>query len=1027
MFRDDQGIQNYIGNSENTLNNAACRSAATMLLRLKELYPDAVTDRGYIECIAALRAHVEQDESKLQAISSLASHAEEPVDPDLDRITVYLPRVNERGETVYKDEQHVFELKAVIALVYAALNDSSKFEYSLALLTDGTLEEKRQKQLADRMSGLLQAIMDVQRGVCHLGIRHELVFLLNGAFSFDGVKPHYLIQDGILSIVLLIRDGIAKAYEEKKKAASDVEMKAVDDEMINWIVNGDLRGITRILNIDNSIRTTIERLFVESSINPWSQTVAEQISNLMQQTTFEYAVSYPEIFSEFKVLFEFPDHKNEKATEALSKIRGWAEIDCKINNAADLKRVRSFNKMYQLSIAVQRHHAYLMITESDLTTKFNRLCDVFFEEVVYRTPFPVEPTDELLTESKKIQDKLSAFKDGKINSVLLSNLLADWFVASAVSAAPAASRAETLNSDVLQNIYKLFLNEEILAKIYLDDGELQAIIQMDNSIDLDPYYINRIFLHAMLKPVSEWSNLFFTVFSQTLAFVKNSFNQPRNGLYAQLMVTSYPDVLLTQLTYLEQQRLGNATEYPAYNIVLPQHVKSMEDVINVFDWLSEDIVISVYLKFKPIFNAIIKQSIRRPGFQASLHASVLYRFACENPKVIAENTNDISSFIKMFHEYGTLSERNFLFLKLISCIQQGWFQSAAPESHLNSLMHVAAAFCSPEVIMALIAKGGNVDLVAELKVTPLMMAAKHNNAAMIECLIKANADVKKVDSSGNTVVHFAANNRKHHETVIPMLQQAGARIYKKNFQGRLPSNNTTITRMLSQLRTNYLTTFSSVLDYLAFNEKNAEMLYVAFRVALDKLIPKDVSHVSQLPLPIRKLFLAKYCAEITLNFAVLIELIADAYSGNVLQANFNEIIFKCLDAGMDVNGTDDVGCPLLFYAIKKNNKPLFNRLVTDTRININATDSNGNTALHIAVRDNNPEFVIRLVNNGADVNALNLHGQTPENCLVQNASITIRRQLSGEAQAYASNNHFANTSRRMLGGSELTARTELRS
>jgi hypothetical protein len=70
--------------------------------------------------------------------------------------------------------------------------------------------------------------------------------------------------------------------------------------------------------------------------------------------------------------------------------------------------------------------------------------------------------------------------------------------------------------------------------------------------------------------------------------------------------------------------------------------------------------------------------------------------------------------------------------------------------------------------------------------TPLMSAAKLNSLSAVELLIGAGANVKALDSKGNTALHYVIAARAGSGAIAEALIKAGAKIDAKNSAGVAP-------------------------------------------------------------------------------------------------------------------------------------------------------------------------------------------------------------------------------------------------
>lgn len=94
-----------------------------------------------------------------------------------------------------------------------------------------------------------------------------------------------------------------------------------------------------------------------------------------------------------------------------------------------------------------------------------------------------------------------------------------------------------------------------------------------------------------------------------------------------------------------------------------------------------------------------------------------------------------------------------------------------------------------------------------------------------------------------------------------------------------------------------------------------------------------------------------------------------------IEKNKSEIFDLFLEAGIDVNSTDDLGTPMLNIAVRNDNEEFTKRLL-ELHANINAISKDrGYTAVMDAVWRGNLELTKLLISKGADLNTINKEGQ----------------------------------------------------
>jgi ankyrin repeat protein len=111
---------------------------------------------------------------------------------------------------------------------------------------------------------------------------------------------------------------------------------------------------------------------------------------------------------------------------------------------------------------------------------------------------------------------------------------------------------------------------------------------------------------------------------------------------------------------------------------------------------------------------------------------------------------------------------------------------ANPESSNNTPLIAAIAInCSINLVEMLIDAGADVNKVNDVNETPIFVAALIGNPALVDMLIKAKADVKIKDKSGNSPLHLVAQaeiptNMAGYLEIIDMILAKGEKINVQN-------------------------------------------------------------------------------------------------------------------------------------------------------------------------------------------------------------------------------------------------------
>lgn len=178
-------LSRIMSNQQAVHNSVAASSAGMAILRLSNdflgQYPsESKVNDLYNECISSLEITM-VDELKSEGIAAdkikplvnfMIAKTKEPTD-EWDVVTLYLPE--EKKEVVY-----LLPLKYVLPLVWKANTDLASYPQ------DPSAEQNRRK----RILTLFHTFERIKAGICHLGVRFELIMSLNGVY-----KDLSLIED----------------------------------------------------------------------------------------------------------------------------------------------------------------------------------------------------------------------------------------------------------------------------------------------------------------------------------------------------------------------------------------------------------------------------------------------------------------------------------------------------------------------------------------------------------------------------------------------------------------------------------------------------------------------------------------------------------------------------------------------------------------------------------------------------------------------------------------------------------------
>lgn len=311
----------------------------------------------------------------------------------------------------------------------------------------------------------------------------------------------------------------------------------------------------------------------------------------------------------------------------------------------------------------------------------------------------------------------------------------------------------------------------------------------------------------------------------------------------------------------------------------------------------------------------------------------------------------------------------------------------------KSILHFVVAEENLTAVKAIISLRANINLADNKKITPLHIATKTGNCAILKTLLShPHIDTENRISNGKTALFLAPNA----ETVQALLK-AGADIHAKTQNGFTP------------------------LHYFVYTD-NHEIVQELIKHGAD-IEAGNLSEVT--PLHIAALHSRNHCAEIllantntdvnhidiynrtTLHIAFkngnieLIKMLLAHPRINLNGQSFNidfeidiipeiktALINLIVEKGMKVEIIDFHGKSLLQQAVAYNIEELVIAQINNGH-NIENRDINGSTALHTAVHYDHKNMVEILIKNSANINAENKLSYTPLHLSVYNKSPEI--------------------------------------
>ena len=267
-------------------------------------------------------------------------------------------------------------------------------------------------------------------------------------------------------------------------------------------------------------------------------------------------------------------------------------------------------------------------------------------------------------------------------------------------------------------------------------------------------------------------------------------------------------------------------------------------------------------------------------------------------------------------------------------IENGADVNAVDRNGSTVLMWVAGSDSEPYVLRILIENGADVNATSVGGTTPLMNAAQRHrpNPYVLWILIENGADVNAADRTGRTPLIFAAQQRFLNFDALRILIENGANVNVTDSEGRTP-----------------LLLIASETSRGTHRDLNPEIVRVLVENGADVNVTDSEGRT---PLML--------------------------FAG-VWRNSTPGILQILIEGGSDVNAVDNAGRTPLLWAVDRNSRPDVLRILIENGADVNFVNREGQTPLMRAVMrfNSNPEFIRALIENGADVNAADNMGKTP--------------------------------------------------
>lgn len=616
-----EAIQDFIKWDQTTHGQIVSNSVGMALLSLMKEYgwtnDDERAERDYQQCLTELNILSELKETPQNTRDAIkyiiAESRIKETDPEYktqqlaqyDLVTLFVPQEN---KNTYIEQQYILTLRKALPLVWMALNNNPKFAHhylaSATTVKEKTLAyQKAEQDKIYRLENFVNRINSIRENkICRTGIRNELVFLLNETY-----ENIHIIEDERSTISHFLKDRIIKQFWEKyedKTSLSEESRQKLTKAMFVWMSEDNPGEILQLIDVATNYREEINQLFIQHGSNPNTPKIQNIIDQALQSLEFSCdPQKYPALTLTHQLLKKVVPYESKPSliNNALAKAQTWIMQQTRCDDKDYLVRVRDFYYTYE---AIKDYNRYQIWLSSDYFS-LNKKLEQYLEE---EKELDATTYEEIVALNEAIQ---ACKKSDMMHEV--ENFFAKWFIA-----------REEKNLRELKKYYAMLLDEYFQKKVILTDDAIRKIVEKNTKqddekfhLELGPYEINRLFLHAILVEPEQWTKDFTDAFKETLSFIKNKFDEPNLQWQAQALKKDTYDALILQLDYLLDRRNQITLESqeapsarPKNMILLPLQIKTLAEWQDISSLLSKE-------KLKPIYS-IIKPLILRAHYEAIL-------------------------------------------------------------------------------------------------------------------------------------------------------------------------------------------------------------------------------------------------------------------------------------------------------------------------------------------------------------------------------------------------------------------------
>ena len=187
----------------------------------------------------------------------------EPINPFFDIVTLFYPNPDEDAGFIEKKVE--LPLRTVLPLLINAYLDDAKFAHNYSGNPDEQLKQAKQDRPI-RLISLFRCFQRVQ-GLCHTGVRNELILLLNKIYK--GVD---LIEDLKATMQYFLSDNIDKqlwvVYEQAIRFENHRLLNELKIGYLQWMTDGNPSSLLALIDPQHEIKTKLDHLIIAHGSDP---------------------------------------------------------------------------------------------------------------------------------------------------------------------------------------------------------------------------------------------------------------------------------------------------------------------------------------------------------------------------------------------------------------------------------------------------------------------------------------------------------------------------------------------------------------------------------------------------------------------------------------------------------------------------------------------------------------------------------------------------------------------------------------